>query len=304
MAAPPSMYYLHTFHRVAVERSFTRAARQLHLSQPAVSAHVRALEQYYGGPLFQVRHRRVYLTAEGEALFAYTDRIFNLLQDAERAVAATRTLERGALVLAASTTIGNYLLPSILRRFAKAHPGVQIDLAIGTTAEIVARILAEQAPLGLVEAPVSDPALEVQAIGEDEMVLIARPEHPWARQGTIQPADLHGALVLRREATSGTQQFVDLVLERAGATMGTAMVLGSTEALAQMVLMDGGVAWVPRIAVARELAAGDLAVVRVADVDPRRSLWSVMLRGVHLPPATAAFRQLVMDLLPLMRQID
>src|ERR687883_391583 len=109
VTAPASLYHLRTFHVVATERSFTRAAERLQLSQSAVSGHIRALERHSGPPLFVVPHRRVYLTDEGAALYEYTERVFNLLRDADRAVAATQGLERGELAFGASTTIGNYL---------------------------------------------------------------------------------------------------------------------------------------------------------------------------------------------------
>src|SRR5581483_549336 len=279
MPAPPSLYYLRTFHVVAAQRSFTRAARELNLSQPAVSAHIRSLEHYYRAPLFQVRHRRVYLTAEGEALFAYTERVFNLLREAEWAVAATQTVERGQLAVAASATIGVYLLPPVLKRYAESHPGVQVELAIGTSGEVVARVLAEEVPLGFVEAPVTEAGLDVRAIGADEMVLIAPPAHPWAQASSVALSDLHGAPVLRREATSGTQALVDLLLEQAGVTMRTAMVLGDTEALKQAVLAGAGVAWVPRLTVTRELAARDLVAVPVAGIALQRTLWRIVPRS-------------------------
>src|SRR5262245_25963037 len=124
----PSLYYLRTFHAVATERSFTRAGQRLGLSQPAVSAQIRALERHYGGRLFELRHRRVRLSAEGEALLPYAERVLGLLREADDAVAATRGLERGQLALGASTTIGNYLLPPILARFRAAHPALRIEV--------------------------------------------------------------------------------------------------------------------------------------------------------------------------------
>src|SRR5690349_1040470 len=108
-----SLYHLRTFHEVASEHSFTRAGRRLSLSQPAVSAHVRALERVFGGPLFETRHRRAFLTATGETLFAYTQRVFNLLDEADQAVSAVRRANRGLLHLAASPIVGVYLLPPV-----------------------------------------------------------------------------------------------------------------------------------------------------------------------------------------------
>ncbi|HLI26596.1 MAG TPA: LysR family transcriptional regulator [Chloroflexota bacterium] len=293
MESAASLYHLRTFHLVASERSFTRAARRLHLSQPAVSAHIRALERRLGTRLFQVRHRQVYLTEAGEALYVYSARVFALLQEAERAVAATQGVERGRLRLGASTTIGHYLLPPALVRFAAAHPGVQVEVAIGTTAEIVARVRASDLPCGLVEAAVSHPDLEARPFASDEMVLIVPPDHPWAKRGTLPVEALRAAAILRREPGSGTQLFVDQVLARAGVLPDTAMVLGSTEALKQAVLAGGGVAWVPRITVQRELQAGTLVSVPVQGLDLRRPLWVVCPRGAAPGPATEALLRLL-----------
>jgi DNA-binding transcriptional LysR family regulator len=287
-ATAPSLYYLRTFHAVAAERSFTRAGHRLSLSQPAVSAQIRALERHYGARLFDVRHRRVHLTAEGEALLPYAERMLGLLREADDAVAATQGLRRGRLALGASTTIGNYLLPPLLRRFAAAHPALRVDVAIGTTAEVVGRVVADELPFALVEAPVTQPDLEVRPFAEDEMVLIVPPDHPWARAGAARPEELRGTPVLRREAGSGTQALVDHALERAAVAMPAAMLLGSTEALKEAVLAGLGVAWVPRLAAARELAAGELAGVRVPGIDVRRTLSVVAPVGRQMPPAGRA----------------
>lgn len=289
----PSLYYLRTFHAMAIERSFTRAGELLHLSQPAVSAHVRILERYYRTRLVAIRHRRVYLTAEGEALFSYTERVFHLLREADQAVDATRRAERGFVTLAASTTVGNYLLPPLLGILSRAHPSVEVDVRIGTTADAVQRIRAEDVPFGLVEAPVNHRDLAVEAVGEDEMVLIAAPSHRWARVRRVDPTELREEPLLRREARSGTQVIVDVALEQAAAAMPTAMVLGSTEALKQAVLAGLGVAWVPRITVLRELSERQLMAVPVAGVSVRRTLSLVRLHGVKLSPASEVLLDLV-----------
>src|SRR5262245_11381527 len=130
--APPAgapLEYLYTFHTVATLGGVTRAAAALHLSQPAVSGRLRALERHYGAPLLAVRHRRSRLTPEGEALYAYTARVFNLLREAERALAAVRDAARGHLAVGASTTVGIYLLPAVLGDFVRARPGVEVSLA-------------------------------------------------------------------------------------------------------------------------------------------------------------------------------
>ena len=294
--AGPSLYYLRTFHTAAAEGSFTRAASLLALSQPSVSAHIRALEHYYGVALFEVRRRRVYLTAEGEALRAYTDRIFNLVDETSRAIIATQGVERGYLALAASPTIGVYLLPSILARFRHLYPGVRIEMGIASSEDVVSRVLADRVPVGLVEAPIIHPDLHVEAFAEDEMVLIAPPGHPWTRRGSVGRDALRGVPLLRRESGSTIRAIVDAMLERAGVVVDTDMVLGSTEALKQAVVAGAGPAWVPRLAAAREIAAEDVAVVPIAGVDARRRLSLIWLHQRRLSPAAGAFLELLADL--------
>ncbi|GAC1655674.1 MAG: LysR family transcriptional regulator [Mycobacterium sp.] len=289
----PSLYYLRTFHAVATERSFTRAGRSLDLSQPAVSAHIRALERYYQGKLFETRQRRVHLTAEGKALFDYTTRVFNLVDEAARSVAATQRAERGLLRLGASPTVGAYLLPTLLGEFKREHPRVEIAIAIGTSADIVADVLAARLPLGLVEAPVTHQDLTIEPLGVDEMVLVVAPNHSLARRAQVDAVELADVPLLRREMGSGTRALVDTALQRAGVSPPTLMELGSPEALKQAVLLGVGVAWVPRLSIARELATRDLVQVRVAGLSVRRILSLVRRRDTSLVTVAKPFLELV-----------
>lgn len=289
----PPLYLLRTFWQVATERSYTRAAASLYLSQPAVSGHIRTLERHYRARLFQVRSRRVYLTAEGEALLEYAERIFGLLREAEHAVAETRDLQRGQLTVAASTTIGIYLLPPVLQRYRTAYPGVRLVLLVGTSAETLARVVARDAPVGLVEAPVAHAAVDAQPFAQDELVLIVPPGHPWAGSSEVTSAELNGQPLLRREAGSGTRAIIDGALQRAGIAVTAAMELGSTEAIKQAVMAGLGAAWVSRATVAREVRSGTLAIVRTPGLDLTRSLFRLTLRGARLPRAAAAFGALL-----------
>jgi DNA-binding transcriptional LysR family regulator len=281
----PVLYYLHTFHVVAGERSFTRAARRLDLSQPAVSAHIRALEHYYDARLFEVRQRRTRLTPPGEALFAYTRRVFHLLDEAAQVLEATRAGKLGVLRFGASTTLGNSLLPIVLGEFARARPGVTLDVAIGTSGDVLGWVKADRVQFGFVEAPLQDADVQIDPIGQDELVLAVAANHPLARRPRLMPADLVGYPILRREATSGTQQLVDTALARAGATSPTLLVLGSTEALKQAVLQGIGLAWLPRLAVVHELGRGELASIRVDGLAICRTLSVIRMRGAQLSAA-------------------
>jgi DNA-binding transcriptional LysR family regulator len=294
MRAPQALPYLRTFHLVAEERSFSRAARALALSQPAVSAHIRALEQAYGIPLFEIRRRRAFLTPEGEALCAYTERIFNLVAEAELAITATRRLERGRLSLGASPTIGVHLLPPVLRSFARQYPGIQVQLTIARSEEVIAQVLANRIALGFVEAVVThNPVLDVQPFAHDDMVLIAPRDHPWSRVGRVSRARLHGTSILRRESGSGLRALLDGMLAQAGVVVATAMELGSMEALIEAVRAGVGVAWVPRIAAARQAELGEIGIVEVPGLELRRTLYVVKPQGIRLAAAPEAFLEFV-----------
>lgn len=274
-APAPSLYYLRTFHAVASERSFTRAGVRLDLSQPAVSAHIRALERSFGSRLFETRQRRVHLTAAGETLFAYSRRIFGLIDEAGRAILATETGKGGLLRLAASPTLGIYLLPAVLGSVVGDGKDAQVEIAIATSAEVVQRVLADEVPLGVIEASAAHRDLVVETVGEDEMVLIGPRGHRLAKRRRVSAADLAALPLLRREAGSGTRRLVDAALEQAGVRPPTAMELGSHEALKQAVLAGLGVAWVPHLSVAREIARAEIAVIPVSGLAIRRSLSSV-----------------------------
>jgi DNA-binding transcriptional LysR family regulator len=290
-----ALYHLRTFQEVAGRRSFTAAGRALGLSQPAVSAHIRALERHFGCTLFELRQRRVALTTEGETLRAYTDRIFNLLADAERAVAASGGLEGASLHVAASATVAAHVLPGALRVLSERHPGLRLSVFVGSTPQVVAMVLAERAHVGLVEAPVDDSGLEVRALGRDELVLIVPPGHVWAAKKSVGADELRGARVLRRERGSATRAFIDLALARAGAPVQTPMEIGSWEALRAAVAAGIGPAWVPRSAAAADLAAGVVVGVETRDVELSRTLYRISRRGGRLTPAAEA----LLDALPL-----
>jgi DNA-binding transcriptional LysR family regulator len=155
------------------------------------------------------------------------------------------------------------------------------------------RVLRDEAPIGLVEAPVPHPDLESVPFAADEVVLIAPPGHPLARAGRVALDDLQGQRVLWREATSGTRAFVVAALARAGVAIEAALELGSTEAQKQAVLAGLGVAWVSRMTVRREVAAGELVVVETPGLDLTRRLLRIAPRGVPLPAAAAAFLRLL-----------
>ena len=194
---------------VAAAGNMTRAAAQLHISQPAVSKRLSDLEDQLGSPLFDRLARGVRLTAAGAVLLPHAERILAMSEAAQKELLELAGMRRGSLSVGASTTIGSYLIPDLFGRFHREHPSVQLALEIANTAQIQAAVLDDRVDLGLSEGFVSSDALEVEVVAHDEMVVIVAPGHPLLARGTLQPKDLAGVQLLMREVGSGTRDVVE-----------------------------------------------------------------------------------------------
>jgi DNA-binding transcriptional LysR family regulator len=163
---------------------------------------------------------------------------------------------------------------------------VAIDVAIGNSADVLAWLKADRVQFGLVEAPLQDREIDIEAVGQDELLLVAARTYRVTRHGALTPASLAHYPLLRREVTSGTQQLIDTELTRHGANSPTLMILGSTEALKQAVLAGIGMAWLPRLAVMHELSSGKLTRVQVEGLRICRTL--SLIRPKESAPSAAA----------------
>ncbi len=267
---------------------------------------VAELEEALGTPLFDRLPRGVRLTGAGETLLGYARRIAVLEAEAERAMRELRGLQRGRLALGASTTIGSYLLPTVLGEFRRLHPAVELELTIGNTEDIKHRLLDRTLDLGLTEgAPPEDTELKARVFYEDELIVIAPPGHPFAvhAPGTKKPRAITGRELcaqpmIVREPGSGTREVVDRALAGCGAETGNvALTLGTTEAIKRAVAAGLGLGVVSRLCVGLELAGGLLVEVPVRDLKLRRPLHELTLRGRQPSASVQAFAALLARLL-------
>jgi DNA-binding transcriptional LysR family regulator len=289
-----NLHQLRAFAVVAEEGSMTAAARRLRATQPAISKQLSELEDVLGITLFDRLPRGVRLTEAGAVLHRHAARIFAAEAAAERELSELRGLSRGTLSIGASTTIGNYVIPSLLGTFNQAHPHVRLALEIGNTAAIQSMVVDDRVDFGLTEGFVASEQLVVEVFFEDEMVAIVSPDHPLSRRGaSLSLADLSRRAFICREHGSGTRDVIEAALAERGITLEPVMALGSTEAVKKAVAAGVGIAIVSRLAVELELSAGRVAVLPVSDLEIRRSLHLVQLRGKRPSPATAAFLALM-----------
>lgn len=282
-------FRLRVFREVANQASFRRAAEALYITQPAVTQQIKALEEELGSRLFDRSGGRVRLTAAGELLLRRAGEAEATLS---RAVEEIGTLEgevRGALRVAASTTIAQYVLPRLLAEFARQHPAVRLELESANTQRVVEVVGGGDAPIGLIEGPAHRQELAIERWLQDELMLVVPSSHEWARR-EISITALGSAKLLVRERGSGTREVLEHALKQAGAPhhrLQIAMELGSTEALLACVEAGLGVGFASRFALDRQRALGTLAVVKVKGLRVTREFSMVHPRG----PKTNAVAQ-------------
>jgi DNA-binding transcriptional LysR family regulator len=281
---------LEVFLAVARAGGFRRAADGLHLSQPALSQHVAELERVLGARLFDRLARRVELTEAGRILVEHAGRLFASLEGAREAVADLAGLRRGSLQIGASTTPGVYVLPAVLGAFETRYPGIALRLTIANSAEIEARIRANELDLGVVGGHAMRPGEECVSAGlVDELVLIVSPAHRWARRLQIPAAQLAGQRVLVREEGSATRQVMERALQQAGVRLGPVMELGHTEAIKHGVMAGLGIAFVSIHAARGEVTSGRLRQLRLQGLPVRRHFHVIHHEGRALGASARAF---------------
>jgi len=284
-----NLNHLAIFHAVARAGSVTLGAERLHISQPAVSKQLQEFERSLGTPLFDRLPRGVRLTEAGALLSDYARRLFGLEAEAEAALSELRGLERGRLAVGASLTIGGYLLPDVLARFHQEYSGIDLRLEIANTEQVQQRLIEGTLDVGLTEGFLEHPELEAAVFREDEMVVIAPPDHPLLLEGPVTAERLCREPFVVREEGSGTRAVVEHAFTERGLTLRPVMSLGNIEAIKRAVAAGVGIAMVSALTVGLELETGKLAVVSVRDLFVRRPLHRLHLRGRHQGRAALAF---------------
>jgi DNA-binding transcriptional LysR family regulator len=282
---------------VARRLSFTRAAEELHLTQPAVSAHIRKLERAIGGPLFEQIGRRVSLTATGQIVCRYAERVMALEDELRADIADVQEVCQGSLAIGTSTTVGISALPDLLRRYRQGNPLVRLQVRIGNFSEVVHGLLDGQLDVGLMPNEAADARLderlETVPVIEDELVLVVAPGHRWTELAGVEPEDLAGEPFVLPGAGSRLRPQVEEVLAPYGVTPDVVAESNSLIAIARVVETGIGVSLISRLAVSDELAQGRLCEVRLLGIQARRPVYLLVHRDNHRTPAIRAFQALL-----------
>lgn len=268
---------LEAFVQVARHRSFSRAAESLFLTQPSVTARIQSLERELNERLFERTGRSVTLTDAGNAFLPHAQRVLIAVQEGADAIEAVRSGEVGRIRIGASSSIATYVLPAILRRFRETRPGIHVHLTTGSSEDRIARLLSGEDHVAICRLT-QHAEIEATHVYNDDLTLVVPPNHPLALREGVTLADAGREPFLFLERGSSYHSLVYGIFLRAGIVPESAMELDAIETTKHMVEAGLGIAILPEVAVRREVEAGNLRAVEIADMEqpPQREV------GVHI----------------------
>jgi DNA-binding transcriptional LysR family regulator len=285
-----TLHQLRVFLAVARHRSFSRAAEQLRLTQPAVSAQVRELERALDATFFDRVGRTIVLTDAGHELMAYAERICSLVDEARLVLEEMDGLQRGRIALAAVSTAGAYVLPALLGAFRERHPGVSISLEVANRATVQHRLLQNEVDLVVMGRPPEGVPHVAEPFLSDEMVVVAAPSHPLVKARDIPVTRLAREVFISREIGSGTRINADEFFRQQGVALSVGLELGDNSAVKEAVAAGLGIALLSRHALRMELALRRLMILDVSGLPLRRQWYVVHRKDKRLSRAAAAFK--------------
>lgn len=291
-----NVHQLHIFYTVAERGSFSAAAQALHMTQPAVTMQVQALEEHFGTKLLNRTTKKLELTEAGHWLLPQARKAVELMRETDAMMIRFVKELKGKLQFAASFTIGEYVLPRLLGSFLRRHPGLSVSMKVMNTTEIIEAIQYQGLDFGLIEAPCNEPGLHVEGVMDDELMLVAPASHPFAGRDSVELAEVLEQPFVLREKGSGTRLVLEEELQRHGADGARLHVVGdfaSTAAVKSAVEAGMGLSVLSAWTIRHEEALGLLKAVRIRNVSFRRQFYSVRSQSSLLSmPAAALLEEL------------
>lgn len=254
---------LQVFVTVAEKENFSRAAEEMHMTQPAVSQYIRTFESYMGARLLERTNKYVRLTKAGNIVYHYAKEILGLYTNMQNLVDDLVNKANGPLTIGASYTFGEYVLPRIIANLLEVYPDIQPEVTIRNTAEIAKSVATHQLDVGVVEGHFNDPSLQVEAFAEDEMVVVASPRHVLSGKEGIEICELKSETWIVREKGSGTREATEKLFNQFAFTPSKLMNFGSTQPIKEAVAAGMGVTMLSQWAIQKELRNQDLTILNI-----------------------------------------
>ena len=285
---------LKVFESVARHLSFTRAAEELHLTQPAVSVQVKELEGHVGLPLFEQLGRKIYLTQAGAEMLHHSRAIIQRFREVEEALQQLKGIAGGKLNVAVIST-ADYFFPRLLAQFARRHPGITLDLGVHNRAELLHRLADNLTDLAIMVRPPDDVDTVNERFAPHPYVIVAAPGHPLAGKTNISRAMLAREPFLVREKGSDTRASMARAFAGSLEKLNVAMELTSTETIKQAVIAGMGVAFLSAHTVTLERQVGSLVILDVQGFPLILDWYVVHLKNKRLPPVASAFKSFLVE---------
>ncbi|MAU08503.1 MAG: LysR family transcriptional regulator [Anaerolineaceae bacterium] len=289
-----SLYKLEIFASVVQYGSFSAAAAQLHMTQPAVSQHIHDLERHVGTSLFNRGRRGVTLTEAGTTLFDYTQRILRLVAEAEASVTNVENLVSGQLSVGSTPGVSVYLLPEWLQGFRGRYPNLGASLTTNTTTHIINDVLSHQLDIGFVEGELDDlqtDDLGFHVLAPIDLLLVVGEDHPWHKVDTISIEELDDHPFVTRQPGSRTRIWIDHILRQHHVKPRIVAEFDNPEAIKQSVMSNLGVTILPEYAVRREIKGKLLYGLNIQNVPLERNLKIIWDANLPYTPVARAFLQ-------------
>ncbi|MEN2994933.1 MAG: selenium metabolism-associated LysR family transcriptional regulator [Thermodesulfovibrio sp.] len=283
---------LKVFCTVAETKSFSKTSEIIHLTQPAVSLQIQALEELYETKLFDRSSGSITLTPAGEILYKYAKQILTLYAEAAKDISKITGLIKGCVKIGAGTTVGNYILPAVAVDFKKKHPRIRISISIGNAKKITEMLNSSMIDFGIIsEVPVKSKFIVEPIIG-DELCVICSSDHPLSNQKSVSIFDIVKEPFIIREEGSSTRAIIEKFLAEHGLSISdlhVSLILGSTGSIKEAVERGIGVSIVSKWAIRKEVSCGSLKIIKLKEGNITRNFYIILPKNTILSPAVEEF---------------
>lgn len=256
---------LKTFITLVEVNNFTKASEILHISQPSVSLHIKNLEQEFHTTLFIRSPKSVQITPTGEILYKRAKQIMAIAEAAQEDILAYHHSIQGTLIIGASFTIGENILPSILSKLQQQFPQLELQVIIGNTDEIIQFTKLLQVDIGLIEGQAHDNELVIQPFMQDELFIVGASNHPLAEQPSITISQLQRQKWVAREVGSGTRNYLDHLFRTNGLQVHSLLTISSNQGVKESVIEGLGLSLLSGSVIERDIRNGDIAILPLAE---------------------------------------
>lgn len=283
---------LKVFCTVAETKSFSKTSEIIHLTQPAVSLQIQALEELYETKLFDRSSGNITLTPAGEILYKYAKQILTLYAEAAKEISKITGLIKGCVKIGAGTTVGNYILPAVTVDFKKKHPKIRVSVSIGNTKKILEMLNSSMIDFGIISEMSGKSKFIVESIISDELCVICSTDHPLSNQKSVSLYDVVKEPFVIREEGSSTRVIIEKFLAEHGLSVSDlhiSLILGSTGSIKEAVERGIGLSIVSKWAIRKEVSCGNLRVINLKEGKITRDFYIILPKNTILSPAVEEF---------------